>query len=188
MTDDRAQPAPDDDRASADDTDAIIAAAFERGKRAFEGGQYRGAIAALESATARVNPLSAWGGEIQLFLVSAYEGGGDRQSAQTLCRTLTRHPDLETRDLAKRLLYVLEAPVLKTRPEWIVEIPDLAAAEASDERLQRGGSTTPRQPPEPQPWIPEPVDPSLVNLHDNRFIGVALLAVALLGIAIALSI
>ncbi len=168
MTDDRAPHSPD----------AIIQAEFDRGKRAFEGGQYRLAIAALEAATARVNPLSVLGGEIQMFLVSAYEGAGDRQLAQTLCRTLTKHPDLSTRDLAKRLLYILEAPVLKTRPEWIVQIPDLSTTEADGDRL-RGGSGSTRRPPEPEPWIPEPEDPS--HPRDDFFTTAALVGVVLLG-------
>lgn len=167
MTDDRSNP------------EALAQADFERGQRAFDGGQYRQAIAALESAAAQATPQTRLSGDIQMLLVSAYEGLGDRQQAQTLCRALTKHSDLEIRDQAKGLLYVLEAPILRTKPEWIVEIPDLTAAEA-DDRYRWGGGSSRTQEPEPEPWIPEPVDPTQVNLRDNRFIWVALGAIALI--------
>lgn len=167
---------------------AQVAADFARGQRAFSGGQYRLAIAALESAAAEATPQTRLSGEIQMLLVSSYEGAGDRISAQTLCRVLTKHSDREIRGQAKGLLYVLEAPILKTKPEWVVEIPDLSETEDGKNNYRWGSGSVKRKEPEPEPWIPDPVDPTQVALPDNRFAwlalgGIALAALSLLWLA-----
>ncbi len=185
MTDDRAaaNSVNPDDAANPDDA---VTRAFQIGQQAFERGQYRTAIYALEGAIAQTSPQTILGGDIQMLLVSAYEGAGDRTSALNLCRTLTKHVDLSTRQQAKQLLYILEAPKLNTRPDWFVEIPDLSKTDESKAAFHRGSGIAPRKPSEPQPWIPEPVDPQTVNLRDERFIWVALGAIALVFMALAI--
>lgn len=152
---------------------------YRAGQHAFERGEYRKAVELLEKATAALNPNTALGGEVQTWLVTAYEAAGDRTAAISLCKQLTRHPHLQTRKEGRRILYILEAPKLKSRPEWLTQIPDLAALDDRTNRDRFGATGTPSPrstaPPKPK-FPPEPVDLSQVNTEDNRFVWVALLA------------
>jgi tetratricopeptide (TPR) repeat protein len=152
---------------------------YQAGMAAFERGDYRKSVGSLEKANAMINPNSALGGDVQSWLVMAYEAAGQREAAIALCRQLTNHPDLKTRKEGRRLLYILEAPQLKTRPEWLTQIPDLTNISEADPKSRMGASsvTSGRSRTVPRPKaIPEPVDLSQVNTEDNRFIWVALLA------------
>lgn len=156
---------------------------FQAGKAAFERGEYRKSVEHLEKACALVNLDSALGGTVQTWLVTAYQAMGQQQDAIALCRKLTHHPDLRTRKEGKRILYILEAPKLQTRPEWLTQIPDLGELADKGTRDRAGGQST----PSPQRTIPkspafqvESVDLNQVNTEDNRFIWVALVAVLLL--------
>lgn len=156
---------------------------FQAGKAAFERGEYRKSVEHLERALALGNPNSALGGSVQTWLVTAYQAMGQQQDAIALCRKLTQHPDLTTRKEGKRILYILEAPKLQTRPEWLTQIPDLASLADQGERDRAGTqSRVPlKQPPAETPRFKvEPVDLSQVNTEDNRFIWVALVAVLLI--------
>ncbi len=148
---------------------------YQAGRYAFERGQYRQAVQHLETACG-LGDLGV-GGEVRIWLVMAYEALGEGNKAIALCQQLTKHPHLETRKQAKRLLGILEAPKLRSRPEWRVEIPDLASldesaaanAKATAPNIKR--SSPPKRPaPQPQPEI----DLSQVNRKDNSFIWVAL--------------
>lgn len=162
----------------------IVKTQYQAGKTAFERGQYRQSVQHLEKARALVERNSSLGGEVLLWLVTAYEAAGQSSEAIALCNQLTQHPDLETRKQGRRLLYILEAPQLRTRPEWLVEIPDLTAVDKGEEReaLVSNPSSVKRSPQRPKQPEPEPVDISQVNTKDNRFIWLALaVAVAILG-------
>jgi tetratricopeptide (TPR) repeat protein len=154
---------------------------YQAGKAAFERGDYRQAVTALERSNALVEPGSKLGGEMQIWLVTAYEAAGQRTEAITLCRKACQHPDLTTRKQGKRLLYILEAPRLKTRPEWLTEIPNLEGIDENESDRDFGRSkfapTKPTKRVEPRKTIvPEEVDLSQVNTKDNAFIWVALAA------------
>ncbi len=158
---------------------------YETGKHAFERGEYRKSVQYLERANALADPGSRFGGEVQIWLVTAYEATGQRSEAIALCQKISRHPDIKTRQQGKRLLYILEAPKLQTRPEWLTEIPDLstlADSEAKDNRgvSKFGNAKPPKLAQKSRPAIPEPVDLSQVNTQDNLFIWVALVAVGLI--------
>ncbi len=169
-----------DDLASDDlvlDDLAIAQTNYKAAKVAFERGDYRKSVNLLEDAAARVNPNSSLGGEVQIWLVTAYEAAGLRQAALDLCKQLTDHPNLKTRKQGRRLLYIMEAPKLQTRPEWVTQIPDLAALTdgESRSRLNTPGGRVSRRSPAAKPQNPfEPVDLSNVNTEDNRFVWVAL--------------
>ncbi|WP_199249043.1 tetratricopeptide repeat protein [[Phormidium] sp. ETS-05] len=150
---------------------------YQAGRYAFERGQYRQAVQHLETACGLGDLGSRLGGEVRIWLVTAYEALGEGNKAIALCQQLTKHPHLETRKQAKGLLGILEVPKLRSRPEWRVEIPDLASldesapanAKATASKTQR--SSPPKRPTEkPQAEI----DLSQVNLKDNSFIWVAL--------------
>jgi tetratricopeptide (TPR) repeat protein len=153
---------------------------YQAGKTAFERGDYRQSVQALEKAVSLAARNTRLGGEMQIWLVTAYQAAGQQQQAIGLCEQLSRHPDLQTRKQAKRLLFILQAPQLKTRPEWLTEIPDLGAIDdaAQDNKGASQYPATPRR-SRSQPE-PEPVDLTQVNTKDNQFIWVALIAIALM--------
>lgn len=160
------------------DRSELVNREYEAGKTAFERGNYRQSVQFLERASALVESTSRLGGEVQIWLVTAYEAAGARSEAINLCRKLSQHPDLKTRKQGKRLLYILEAPKLKTRPEWLTEIPDLSAIGENESDLDFGRSkfapATPPKRTEKPSIVPEPVDLSQVNTKDNGFIWLAL--------------
>lgn len=160
----------------------IVQAEYQTGKIAFESGRYAQAIKSLETARGLVDRNSRLGGEVQMWLVTAYEASGNTEDAIGLCRQLTRHPRPETRQQAKRLLFILEAPKLTIPPEWMVKIPDLAALEENESSsFQVGPNVSFVKPTIPKRnAIEEPVDLSQVNTQDNRFIWVALIAIFLI--------
>ncbi|MFE4107093.1 hypothetical protein [Almyronema epifaneia] len=158
---------------------------FASGLQLFERGDYRRAIAHFEKALALANRTTLLGGEIQTWLVNAYAAVDRSQDAIALCEKLVLHPDLETRKQAKRLLYILKAPKLKARPEWLSQIPDLGGLDEKDRdmtpNLNRYAQTErqPRKPKAKSKPETEPIDLSQVNTQDNLFLWVALAAAAL---------
>jgi hypothetical protein len=162
---------------------------YQTGKQAFERGQYRQSVAALEKACALVNRNSPLGGEMQMWLVTAYQATGQSQEAIALCRQLTQHPNGETRQQGRRLLYILEAPKLEKRPEWLTQIPDLSNLEDSTLEQRRGsGDPKPQPPPRRFQPEPEPLDPSEIETEDDRFIwGAVVLAIAILAVLVGFS-
>lgn len=149
---------------------------YQAGQVAFERGQYRQSVQHLEKASALVAQTSALGGEIQIWLVTAYEAAGQSAEAIALCQKLSRHPSLDTRKQSRRLLPILEAPRLVSRPEWLTQIPDLAAVADQNSTPPKLASATTRK---PSPAKPQPVELNQMNLQDNPFIWVAL---AILGV------
>lgn len=162
----------------------LVKTEYESGKNTFERGEYRKSVQHLERASALVEPGSRLGGEVQIWLVTAYEAAGQRSEAIALCRQVSRHPDLKTRQQGKRLLYILEAPRLQTRPEWLTEIPDLSKLSENESdnpgSSRFASSAPPKRPQKPRSTLPEPVDLTQVNTKDNRFIWVALIATVLI--------
>ncbi len=153
----------------------IIVHLYQAGQQAFEQGRYRESVQQLELARQGVEPNTRLGGEIQIWLVTAYEATGQRKEAIALCKQLVHHPAIATRKQARRLLEVLEAPKLYIDPEGFVKIPDLNELDGNEMALSQQTSTrstqqTSKATPQPQ----EAVDLSSVNHQDNRFIGVAL--------------
>ncbi|WP_250121941.1 tetratricopeptide repeat protein [Chroococcidiopsis sp. CCMEE 29] len=152
---------------------------FQAGKAAFERGQYRKSVQHLEKASALVPRNSRFGGEVQTWLVTAYEAAGQTTEAIALCQQLKRHPDPETSKQGRRLLYILQAPQLKRPAEWLTQIPDLGTVADNEAQIRLGSrTTTSNRSPQQQP-LPEPVDLSQVNTRDNRFIWAALIAIGL---------
>lgn len=158
-------------------------AQYQAGKRAFESGEYRRSIEYLETAISLSNPNSPLGGEMQTWLVTAYQAAGQVTEAIALCEQLGQHPDLKTRQQGSRLLYILKAPELKPRPEWLSQIPDLTALgeDKSDLRTSRYVSPAPKPLRQPDP---EPLDPSQINTKDNQFVWVALAGSLLIATAL----
>ena len=153
---------------------------YRIGKNAFECGQYQKSLQHLETALENINPNSRLGGETQIWLVTVYQATGKIQEATSLCKKLTSHSYLQTRQQAKRILAILEAPVLRSRQEWLTKIPDLGAISESDpkDRSNKGvGFKSPL--PKSKDTKLEVVDLSKVNTEDNQFLWVALVLIIL---------
>lgn len=157
----------------------IVRTGYQAGIAAFERGQYRESVQHLEKACALVKRNSRLGGEIQLWLVTAYEATGQRTEAIALCEQLKRHPDSETSKKARGVLYIMQAPQLKRPTEWLTQIPDLGTLPDNDTQIRVGSGTATSKKPPQQPQQPESIDLTQVNTRDNRFIWVALIAIGL---------
>lgn len=155
----------------------IVKAEYQAGKAAFERGQYRNSVQHLEKASTFVARNSRLGGEVQIWLVTAYEAAGQTQEAIALCEQLKRHPHSEISKQGRDLLYILQAPQLKRPAEWMTQIPDLGtiADNNAQTRLNLRNSNTQRS----LGQQPLPEDLSQINTRDNRFIWAALIAIGL---------
>ncbi len=152
-------------------------AAMASGQALFERGRYKYAIADFKMALSLSNPMGARGGGIQMWLVNAYIASGNEEAGLSLCRKLIVHPDLDTKQQSKRMLYILEAPELEMRPEWVTKIPDLTDFDDDVKvRYAQRSKKKRRRKAEPEP---EPIDLSQVNTADNQFVWIALVGVAL---------
>jgi hypothetical protein len=163
---------------------------YQAGQSAFERGEYRQAVTYFLAAVAQVQPSTAIGGEAQIWLVTAFEAAGQISEAIALCQQLANHPHLDTRQASKRMLYIMQAPDLARRDEWLSKIPDLSHLE--DREGKAGGSSnSPSLPPPPPPRSLEeryaPIDLSQVNTQDHHFTAIALgfIAIVLLGLWIS---
>jgi hypothetical protein len=163
---------------------------YQAGQIAFERGEYRQAVSYFLAAVAQVQPNTRIGGEVQVWLVTAFEAAGQIAEATALCQKLLNHPNLETRQASKRMLYIMQAPELVRRDEWLTKIPDLSHLE--DREGKAGGvNNSPSLPPPPPPQSLEeryaPIDLSQVNTQDNNFIPIALIftVVTLIGLWLA---
>ncbi len=159
------------------------------GKSAFERGEYRLAVSYFLAAVDQVQPNTPIGGEVQVWLVTALEAAGQISEATALCQKLLSHPNLETRQASKRLLYIMQAPALVRRDEWLTKIPDLTDLEPSKGNFAVNGQSKglPRSKEKSLEERYAPVDLSEVEIEDNNFISIAsiLTVMILLGLWIA---
>ncbi|MCU0566366.1 MAG: hypothetical protein MUF49_07195 [Oculatellaceae cyanobacterium Prado106] len=150
---------------------------FLSGKSAFERGQYRQSVEQLEKAVNLAGQNSKLGGEVQIWLVNAYQAAGQNLEAIALCEKLGAHPDLKTRKQSRRMIYILKAPKLKLKEEWMTKIPDLSNLDDPEGRPKGASQYVPvrteasRKRSQPEP---EPIDLSQVNTKDNDFVWIAL--------------
>ncbi len=148
-------------------------------QRAFEAGQYRTSVEVLERARALASPGTVLQGEIMIWLVTAYEAAGQRAQAQTLCQLATKHPQWDTRKEAKRLLYILKAPILRSREDWQTKIPDLESLDPKTEGQkwaapQSAAIRPPRPAPAPKGYQIAPLPEPNVEREDRAFVWVVL--------------
>ncbi|BAZ90513.1 hypothetical protein NIES932_20130 [Raphidiopsis curvata NIES-932] len=147
---------------------------YSQGKIAFENGEYQQSVDNLEKATSLLSQNSRFAGEVNIWLVNAYEATGRSQEAIALCQQLSHHPHYEVKSQAKRLVYILKAPKLKRPKEWMTEIPDFATISERQTKTLIAAkpqkSTSPQKSPDS-----EYMDLGQVNTQDNLFIWVALI-------------
>jgi hypothetical protein len=150
---------------------------YQFGQIAFERGEYRQSVSCLLAALAQVQPNTKIGGEVQVWLATAYEATGQIAEAKALCLQLSNHPNLDTRQASKRMLYIMQAPELTRRGEWLIEIPDLSHLEDSEGNAPVSNMPTlsPKAKVKSIEEIYAPVDLSQVSTEDNGFISIALI-------------
>ena len=159
---------------------------YQSGQIAFERGEYRQAVSCFLAALAQVQPNTKIGGEVQVWLATAYEATGQISEAKALCQELSGHPNLDTRQASKRMLYIMQAPELVRREEWMIEIPDLSHLEDAEGNSAVNNMPT-LSPPAKVKSLDEiyaPIDLNQVNIKDNGFISIALILtiVTLIGL------
>ncbi len=165
--------------------EALAQQDLQLAQRAFEAGQYRTSVEVLERARALAAPGTLLQGEIMIWLVTAYEAAGQRAQAQILCQLATKHPQWDTRKEAKRLLYILKAPILRSRDDWQTKIPDLESLEPKTDAQKWSAPKSPAiRPPRPAPapkgyQIAPLPDPNVAR-EDQAFVWVVLGAIGLL--------
>ncbi len=156
---------------------------YEAGKLALERGQYRLSIKHLEAAQGLVSGNSRQGGQAQIWLVTAYQSANQIDDAIALCEKLITHPNLQTREQAQRILYIIKAPKLKRPKEWMSEIPDLADTDQGASRYVTAKKQTAKNLSKQKDLEIPPTDS-----QDNQFIWFALASIAvILGILALLS-
>ena len=156
---------------------------YQAGKEALEKGEYRLSLEHLRQAHQLVLPQSYLGGEVAIWLVTAYQALRQFDEAITLCQQLSRHPHLEIRQQSKNLLYIIQAPQLQRPQEWMSKIPNLDSLSESDLEYRRGSN----KPKKTKLYHTESVDLSQVNTQDNQFLWVALVAIILMLLGIIFS-
>ncbi|MCC0178251.1 outer membrane protein assembly factor BamD [Waterburya agarophytonicola K14] len=148
---------------------------FQAGQTALERGNYRLSIEYLEAARELIPLNSRRGGEVQIWLLSAYQAADKIPEAIALCQELILHPNTQTREQAQRILYIIKAPKLERPKEWMSEIPDLRDAEPGLSRYVAAKKQTPKSSVE-LPKIDLERPPS--DSQDNQFIWFALFLIA----------
>ena len=143
---------------------------YQQGQVLLDRGQYRSSVKTLEDAKSLVNLSSKLGGEVQLSLVTAYQGIDKMDDAIALCEELTRHPNLEIRQQSQRILYILKAPQLKRPEAWMTKIP---TTNSDDNQTPRYVQAKPATKPIKKPSL-KLEDITQMETRDNGFIGLAL--------------
>lgn len=158
---------------------------FQAGKVALERGNYRLSIENLKVAREYIPLNSRKGGEAGVWLVSAYQASDKIDEAIALCQELMAHPDLQTREQAQRILYIIKAPKLERPQEWMSEIPDLSDTDKGVSRYVTAKKSPSKSLAE---LSEEDLDLPPVDGADNQFMWFAFfLVAAILGSLVWLS-
>ncbi|MGK7929122.1 MAG: tetratricopeptide repeat protein [Spirulina sp.] len=153
---------------------------YKAGRLAFERGKYRASITYLEAACELVNRPSRLGGEVQMWLVSAYQAANATEDAIALCEKLLLHADPQTRKQAKNLIYILKAPQLQRPQEWMTNIPDLVNLDESTLENRYARVKSKPQGQRDRASDSPVLKPEEIKTQDNQFIGVALIFILLI--------
>lgn len=153
--------------------------AYEAGKIAFERGRYRQSLQCFEAACQQVEKTSRLGGEVQLWLATAYQALGQQKEAIALCQKLTRHTHHQTRKQSRRLLEILQAPPLSSNMKGLIEFPDMS--QLDDNPSQKLVGTSSKYPSLKRSYSQaddsQPIDLTQVNTEDNQFLWIALIGI-----------
>jgi len=149
------------------------------GKDALDKGFYRQSLDYFNQAKELISENTRQGGDLQIWLITAYQALGKEEEAIALCQKLTIHPNFIIKKQAKDLLYILQAPRLQRPKEWMTEIPDLT--KISDQDRKSNYAPIPKGKTTKSKAIS--LNENKLNLenieNDNNFLGFALVILVL---------
>ena len=181
-------------KAAAAEKAALAAKAqlFEAGKKLYARGEYYESVRALDAALEREGgPMSALGGDIQLWRALALQASGEEEECISVYRALeASHPLPRIRKQAADLRFIMEAPKLKVGKDERVAMPDLSGLDPVSKAGERRRRPPPppasvtikkpaRQPTWEERWAAEWKPPSLLK---NKY---AAVAAAVVGVGLA---
>ena len=102
-----------------------IASAIKAVEAALEKGDYNFCIKVLDPLLINYSEETEIGGQLRLFIITAYMGKGEEKKAINICKTLMHNKKESVRQQAKQLLSILDAPHLPRPSNWSVEIPKI---------------------------------------------------------------
>ena len=116
---------------------------YQSGIFQFERGNYRESVKQLEQASSLAGAKTKQGGEIQVWLVNAYDAAGRSNEAIELCRSLSKHPSSDVRKSASYVLGILTAPKLADLQDVTTDISNFRRLDVNRSSLkeQTGTST-----------------------------------------------
>lgn len=155
---------------------------YQQGQAALEKGQYRLSLAYLQEAQELIPLGTKLGGELQMWLITAYQALNEQQDAIALCQKLTTHPHSDIRKQAKNLLFIIQAPKLNRPQAWMSKIPDLAEMSESKAEDRYGKLTNLNYSPakkQPQSKLDQPLDLFTAETNNSYLIWFILIAIVI---------
>ena len=147
---------------------------------ALERGDYGQSLAML-STLAEQHPLTDPSGPyLRLLMVTAWMGQGQDDKALSTCRALCQCRDPDSRQQARQLLTILEAPSLERPERWSIRLPQLEM-NGTGQGLPSAGRRRPRRRKDAPP--PPPTGPT----RGPAFGFALLVSAVLLGLTVLLS-
>ncbi len=154
------------------------------GKEALDKGFYRQSLDYFTQAQEFIPENTHQGGDLQIWLITAYQALGKDQEAIALCQKLTTHPNFTIKKQAKDLLFILQAPRLQRPKEWMSEIPDLS--KVAEEKNKFSAVTMPKKTNSKSSI--NSLNEHKINLEntskENNFLGFALIILLLIILAL----
>ena len=92
---------------------------------ALQRGDYGQSLVFLESLANQYPLPSKEGAKIRMLMITAFMGKGEDQKAIATCRLLANEKESTTRQQAKQLISILEAPTLSRPDNWFIKIPNI---------------------------------------------------------------
>jgi tetratricopeptide (TPR) repeat protein len=117
---------------------------YQLGIANFERGNYHESVSQLEEACNLSVLKTKQGGEIQIWLVNAYDAVGRYDEAIALCRTLTKHPSEDVRKSARFILGILTAPKLADLQDVTSTVSGLKRLDDNREKNRGQGGSAPQ--------------------------------------------
>lgn len=157
---------------------------YTLGKEAFDKGLYRQSLEYLTQAQTLIPEGTRQGGEVQIWIITAYQALGQAEEAIALCQKLTTHPHYQLRKQAQDLLFILNAPRLERPQKWMTEIPDLSKVSEED----RKSNYTPMPKTKTGKNMENSLNENKIKLEnyekENNFLGFALIIILLTILAL----
>ncbi len=91
------------------------------------------------------------GSLIRMLMVTALMGMGEEEKAISMCKVITHSKDPDSRERARQLLTVLQAPSLARPDNWSVEIPRIEISSSYTNNFKKSNKTSKKEKSEDYP-------------------------------------